>query len=187
MRGTVAQTGDRQLAQAARRGELCLMIRDPSDALLDEASCLGVLVVVVFDEGWENDVVADLHRLAQWPAVAMARLPATAEPVPWPRQPPRNLLMAQYFGPDDPVHVARWAEVAVVEDDDTGLLAQRMAGIRVPCVAFWRGDVPEDLMTVRRHCDRLQTALASHGDFAGYFVGPRDILGRSVRQEESPL
>jgi len=187
MRGAIARTGDRPLAQAACRGELCLMIRDPSDALLEEASGLGVLLVVVFDADRENDVMAELHRLAQWPAVAMARLPATAEPGRWPGRPPRNLLIAQYFGPGDPVRVESWAEVVVVEDHDTSLLAERMAGIRVPAVALWRDGTPDHLRTVRRHCDRLQRALAAHGDFAGYFVGPRDILGPPVRHEEFPL
>ncbi|MFV2066557.1 MAG: hypothetical protein ACC645_06215, partial [Pirellulales bacterium] len=165
MRGAVARSGDRRLAQTACREEVCLMIRDPSDELLDEASRFGVLLVADFDHDPGDDgVAAQLERLARWPAVAMTRLPAASDPRRWRRRPPRNLLLAQRFGPDDPVQVAPWAAVAVVEDHDPTRLARRTAGIGVPVVAVSLGVRPVGGGAIWRGCDSLQRTLVPHGD-----------------------
>ena len=152
-----------------RAADTAMTVEAPSDELCAEASRLGVWLLARID----GDAIyhaAELHRLARWPCVAMIVIEAGAELPEAIVRRPRNILLAQHFGPGAAISPAAWAEAIVCEDADPAQLAQRSAGATLPIIAQQAGRWHDDLSAARRACDDLQRALAGQGDFAGYLV-----------------
>jgi hypothetical protein len=152
-----------------RAADTAMVVEAPSDELCAKASRLGAWLLARID-GDAIHLAAELHRLARWPCVAMILLEAGAELPEAVVRRPRNVLLAQHFGPGVAVSPAAWAEAIVCEAADPSLIASRSAGASLPIIAQQAGQWHDDLSAARRACDDLQRALAGHGEFAGYLV-----------------
>ena len=117
----------------------------PSDAFCDEASRLGVLLVVQAPNG--PNATAELQRLARHAAVALlVHSPGQVDPV-WQAAAP-NIALASLLAADE--------------------VSNRPA-LDQPIIAF-RPAQAASLATLRAASDQLQADLAPSGDFAGYIV-----------------
>jgi hypothetical protein len=143
--------------------EAALWLDDPTDELLAEASRLGVWLVVTVTP-------ATLARIARWPAVAVCILPCDAELTDEQHYNARNVVLAQSFGPDEPIAPQAWCQMAVDCSTSEDQFAERAAGCRLPVIACRRDPAVLSVSDVRGGCDRLQRSLAGRGEFAGYFV-----------------
>lgn len=144
--------------------EMALAIRNPDDELCEQASRVGVLLVALL----AVDEVSQLVRLARWPAVGIAILPATAVV----ESPPAGLLLAQHVTADRPIEVALWANILAV---DLAGERQHQPAAKLPMLAIRSTDGNVDASTARAACDRLQRDLAGTRrqdacDPAGYIV-----------------
>ncbi|HTU27336.1 MAG TPA: hypothetical protein VMF30_18145 [Pirellulales bacterium] len=146
---------------------LAAVVDRQSDALCELASRLGVLLVARVSP---TRAVAELRRLARWPAVGIAildGLPADFDPRPH----ARNMLFAEWVANDSPLRPAPWSQLLFGEVADPAAFARKIAGCSLPIVALrpcndWSG--PD---VARTACDRLQRDLAAVGvQAAGYVV-----------------
>ncbi len=143
-----------------------ILVSDPDERLCEFASRNGMLLIA----NVTKDFTVELRRLSQWPAVAMAilngevSLPANVQEIA------RNLLLAQQFEVNQPLRLAEWAQIAVIEVAEAQAFAGKIKKCDLPIIAYR----PQfELATVelsRAECDKLQRDLASWGDFAGYLV-----------------
>jgi hypothetical protein len=146
-----------------------MFVTDPSDELCEQASRIGVLLVV---ETGTLDPAA-LRRLSRWPAVGAVVLNASSgEQVLSERlaELGHNLLLAQRFGPGQPVSPAAWARLAIVEVGSVDQFAARLAGCPAAVVALRPAGTCSSLSAARSAVDQLQRDLAGQGDWAGYIV-----------------
>lgn len=144
---------------------LALVVEAPSDALCDEASRSGVMIVAMAGSG-DVSSVATARRLARHASVAVLYfVPAPSRQVlPQLRAAAPNLMFA----------IDVWSVeeadcmIAPLQSDET--LAIGVARKDLPLIALElvsHGDSPAEL---RLACDRLQAKVARQGDFAGYLV-----------------
>ena len=146
-----------------------LVVRDPSEDLLAEASQWGALAVVDLN-GPADAAASQLRHLARYPAVAIAivrgPLPtdfAKADYCP-------NLLLAAGIGAGEQSRLPPWAELAVVSADSPEDFARVAQTVSIPILAERRLAAALPLDEARAACDRLQRDLAAAGQFAGYIV-----------------
>jgi hypothetical protein len=156
----------------ARDSWTAVTLPRPSDEACEFASRRGVLVVAdltveSYDAG---QLASELHRLAHWPAVAMALLPADAPIENVFSLFAQNLLLAQYTPVGSEFRLAAWAAAAVVEVTDPAKFAEQTYGCMLPVIASRKSTVATSIEQTRAGCDRLQSDLAPFGDFAGYIV-----------------
>jgi hypothetical protein len=163
-----AQAADSPLS-AWRDADATMLVDDPEETLCREASRLGVWLAAWLSAPAER-IEAELTRLSRWPCLALAVLDSNVELSAPIRTAARNLLLAQRYGPGDPVAPADWADAAICEDDAADRLAARAATCGKPVLALRRGGRFDDLAGARRTCDELQRALAGRGEFAGYIT-----------------
>lgn len=140
-----------------RAAGAALFADDPDDALLAEASRLGILVVA------KVSAPQDASRLARWPAAAVAVVAADPGDCP-------NLLAAEHFGPGLWPSPAAWARAVVLEASDVDDIVQRARSCSLPVLVHRPLGAAADLASARAACDVLQRELAGRGDFAGYLV-----------------
>lgn len=152
-----------------RAADLAMIVEQPDDELCAEASRLGALLIAEL-AGEGESLATELRRLARWPAMAMAVLPAGAG-FDWasPRA-ARNLLVGQRvqgsaFSVQD-FH----ADVVVCENDTAERIAVMARDVSVPVLAWRRAGWRDELADARRECDLLQRDLAGAGEFAGFLV-----------------
>jgi hypothetical protein len=141
-----------------------IVARNPTDALLDEASRLGVLVVAQL----ASHEAHEIRRLSRWPAVGMVSLPAAATLDLAGLA--HNLVLAGSFAAGQAVAPAPWAQVALCELDDPAAFAQRIADCPAAVIAVRPAGVLQSVPLGRAHCDRLQADLAGRVELAGYIV-----------------
>ncbi len=128
--------------------------------ILDDASC----------------ATAEVKRLAQWSAVAMIVLPASAPPIYTLRRvAPNTLLAVRRDIRSEPEHVE--ADVVVCQipgdlphEELLRSLAKWQERSTAPLMALRSGDRWTNVPAARAACDRLQRDLAGHGQFVGYLV-----------------
>jgi hypothetical protein len=142
-------------------------VPNPSDAVCSEASVRG-LGIAARVEGTIEGIQAELARLAQWPAVLFALLPANTPASACDGVPP-GLLLGQLPNAEEPYALRPWARVLLASAEGPADHAERLASLDVPVIVVGRSD-EEAIHDARRHCDRLQAALAPVADFAGYLV-----------------
>lgn len=169
MRGVATESADPQVVDTAAERAAGLLFRTaPPDTLLEQASRLGVPLAVAVETDAADRVAGRLHGLARWPAVTMAVLPGASDPARWSGQPPRNLLLVQRVGRDQPVRAAPWAGAVLVEESDPLRLVHRTRGVDLPVLGVGRAaDRTEDDRA--SHRETLEQALAPDGGLAGYF------------------
>ena len=162
-----AQPG--QELAAWRAADLAMLVDDASEELCREASRLGVILVAEIGEG-RDDIADELRRLARWPAVAMAVVPAGQSFDADVRGRVPNLLLAERFPADQPPTTSPWADLVICEHADADAIAAQMPLIGRPVIAQRPAGWRDDLAEARRACDHLQRDLAARGDFAGYII-----------------
>jgi hypothetical protein len=151
-----------------------MCVQDPTDSLCEEASRLGVLVAAQLSQetvsAGEQSLMATLGRLARWPSIALAVVGSELEAGQARLARPKNLLLAQRFGPGREVRPAEWADAVICEDSEPVALARRVGALELPAIAVRRVGPGLELSAARRACDDLQRELAGLGEFAGYIV-----------------
>jgi hypothetical protein len=151
---------------AARDSASALYISDPSDDFLRGASKTGVLLAV--DLTVRNlDVLAELVRLARWPAVAVVVLDDAASTASQMCAAARNSLLAQRITART-TDVQSWARIAWCEIGSSGAVPPTLRDL--PIIVYRPAAQNTTIEEARRQCDRLQADLADLGDFAGYFT-----------------
>lgn len=170
MRG-ICQRGDltnQQQLDGCREAVAALYVDKLDDELLEMASRTGVMLVVALPSQDEETLAAELRRLTHWPAVAIVAL--EAEPEADLRRVAPNLLLAQLVSGDTAPNTAEWADIVMIESEDTQQIGESSGGYSLPVMALRRGDPFMGLPDARKACDALQRDLAPFGDFAGYLV-----------------
>jgi hypothetical protein len=161
-------------AEFARESWTAVMTPVPNEATCEFASRKGVLLVADLSllAPNANELQLELHRLAKWPAVCIAALPANAQVFKITRAVAPNLLLAQFVAADQPFEPAAWADLAIVEVGDSKQFAEKVRGCTLPVIAIRRSREKkiEALEQSRAGCDELQYDLARFNDYAGYIV-----------------
>jgi hypothetical protein len=150
--------------EAWREGGAAMIVATPSDALCDEASRIGVLLVADLDE-FKLDAI---RRLSRWPAVGMVTLPAQA-PVELDGL-RHNMLLAERFEAGQSIAPLSWAQAAVCEVSDATDFASKASSCPIALIAFRPVDGLASVAEGRSRCDHLQRDLAGRVDPAGYIV-----------------
>ncbi len=146
--------------------QLAMVACNPDDALCEEASRCGVLLIADlrgFSESPES-LTNTLSCLARWPAVGVAILPSDLLVFPRNDCPP-NLLLGQVVSTSKPCTPASWADLLVCEEAATPI-----ARGLLPILAYRPHPRLSSPAEARAACDRLQRDLAPGIDAAGYFV-----------------
>jgi hypothetical protein len=178
-RDLVGQDDADELA-AWRELGAAMIARSPADELCRQASQQGVLLVADCRSG---DEVAEIRRLAQWPAVGMMMLSGQASSeydlrTDEPRGLARNVLFVQEVTrevvpqllPEGQRSPARWAHCLMADADGGDLLGS--AGWTLPALAARRIKAPLPLADARAACDALQAELAVRTEIAGLALLP---------------
>lgn len=139
----------------------------PSDEVCQQATLRGLGIAARVAKT-TADVAQELRRLAQWPAVMIAVLPADT-PLAALTSPPPGLVLAQLAGADQPWALRPWAQGLIAGVESPAELGALAAQVACPVIAL-RRSAAKPVDAARADCDRLQAALASVGDFAGYLV-----------------
>jgi hypothetical protein len=162
LRGVSAQEPTPESLAEAHSGNTALVVANPSDAVCEAASRIGVLLVAEL----ERPELTDLRRLNRWPAVGIVSLPTGA--VPQLNGLGHNLLLAERFAAGQRMAPSLWADLAIC--DVTGQGGLEIGPLSIPVIA--RRALPSwpSLDDARGGCDRLQSDLAHVGQFAGYIV-----------------
>ena len=147
-----------------RSSGAAMIVSNPSDALCEKASRVGVLLVAEVDE-FKLD---EIRRLSRWPAVGVVTLPAQS-PVALDGL-RHNLLLAERFEAEQTIAPAAWARAAVCEVADPAEFAARTASCPIAVIAFRPVERLASVVEGRSRCDHLQRDLAGRGDVSGYIV-----------------
>lgn len=149
-----------------RRERMAMLVPEPTDELCEAASREGVMLLAQVTERDSETVANELFRLARWPAVALAILPAEAQsPFDETGWKPKNMLLAQLARSGGaPPGGADAIAIDVATLRDVKPVRSR------PLIAMRRARQGLAMVDARRQCDTLQCELASTGDFAGYVV-----------------
>ena len=164
LRGVMADEVPPTELTAWHEAETAICLRNPSDAICDEASRVGVLVVAAL----EQSEVHEIRRLRRWPAVGMIAVSSAGELEL--RGLSHNAILAQRFAAGEALHWAGWGEAAVCEVRDADAPSDVLADSTMTIVACRPAGSLESVAEGRAACDRLQRDLARHGQFAGYIV-----------------
>jgi len=157
---------------AWREAELAMMV--PAKRLTEEALRAagewGVLIVADLADlaDTPSDALAEVRRLARWPAVGIAILPG--EGLPDGCQKPRNILLGQRISQaESDAAAATWTDMLFVDAEMRVLPGSRKLPER-PTAAIREERTITSPAQGRRACERLQHDLAPHTDLAGYVV-----------------
>jgi hypothetical protein len=146
-----------------------MIVANPDDDVCEFASRRGILLVAdLSDEG--NTPIDSLRRVSRWTAVGFAILPKGAAISASQIAEIPNLLLAQSVPADQPVAIAPWADLLLVETNQPEVFANKIGGIELPVVAVRSHANINNIEQARAACDILQSELAPFGDFAGYVV-----------------
>jgi hypothetical protein len=142
------------------------IVSRPSEQLLEEAGNAGVLVAV---ELGIDATDRDVRRLASFPAVGIVLLPASCKDVASLKSVAPNLLFAQAVQ-NDMAAAEEGPHFLLYDASRPDLLPSQLAASPRPIVAVRRVAERGSFIDNRAACDRLQSDLATLGDFAGYVV-----------------
>ncbi len=120
--------------------------------------------------GGTTELIAELRRLAQWPAVGIVLLGGDAAAPNDLRSSVQNLLLAQSVTAVELLSLVPWAQLAFIEVNQLREFANKTADVTLPMVVVRRLAEPATIEAARAGCDALQHDLAFAGDFAGYVV-----------------
>lgn len=149
---------------AWRASGAAMVVSNPCDALCEQASRIGVLLVAELDE-FKRD---EIRRLSRWPAVGMVTVPARS-PVELEGL-RHNLLLAERFDSGKAITPAPWAHVALCAVADPAEFAARTSSCPIAVIAARPVERLASVTEGRSRCDHLQRDLAGRGDMSGYIV-----------------
>jgi len=169
----VVRAARRELAADAplaewREAMLAMIVTDPDEALLAEASRQGVMIVADVSS---RTTVARLQALARWPAVVLAIVAETDEVSlsatrSWP-----NLLLARRSTSDDSHKGRGNNSIRIVRNLDALARLNETSETRSPLIVERMMDESTTSVgDLRAACDRLQGDAAGRGEIAGYFI-----------------
>lgn len=162
LRGVCRESARETDLSAWRQAGAAMVVSRPEDALCEQATQRGVLLVARLS-GSENELIQESRRLAKWGAVAMVLLDEGARLTDAVRFSAPNLLFLE-TGTKRSGSAPALLAVPISETP-----APHVASGGMPMVAMRTLPAPEDLAEARAACDRLQRDLAP-GDWAGYIV-----------------
>ncbi len=172
LRGAVAAAESEVDLSAAHDAEVALIVKEPSDSFLQQASECGVMVIADLRS---NDIalVPRLLSLAWQPSVALVLISPMDRTFGY--QPSALTLghMVHANAQLVPESIAHdWASVILVELNAGERPPHWLANTEKPVIVIRRGEDYADFTAARAACDRLQAELAPEFDLAGYFVTP---------------
>jgi hypothetical protein len=147
-----------------RASGAAMIVSNPSDALCEQASRVGVLLVAdldAFDPG-------EIRRLSRWPAVGMVILPCRSRIELGGLR--HNLLLAERFDVGEAIAPAPWAQVAICEVADPDEFSVNFASCPIAVIALRPAKGLASVADGRARCDCVQRDLAARGDLSGYIV-----------------
>ncbi|HEX3999443.1 MAG TPA: hypothetical protein VHX65_12905 [Pirellulales bacterium] len=154
--------------KAARKANITLCGPPPDDGICLEASKHGVPLFIDLNSHAEN-LLEEVRRLGQWPAIFLLIFPADAEVDSAIRAAAKNVLFAAKFSAGAARVAPPWAQVLLCDVDAEHLPPS--TGCQLPVLIRRRiSSAAAQLAAARAACDRLQYDMAASGDFAGYFV-----------------
>ena len=143
-----------------RASRTALIVRAPHASLCQEASELGVLLIVELSDSTE--LAANLMNFARHAAVSMIVLPACATVDP---KPTTDILLVAEM-PSAVASIPPWADAIACTEDVAGSIDVAAK----PLLVVRRRQGVATLATLRAACDQLQRDLAHRGQFAGYLI-----------------
>ncbi len=165
LRGAHRDTVAEAPLSAWREADTAMVARRPDEALCQQASRVGVLIVAELDSA----DVGEIQRLSRWPAVGMISLPTRA-PLELGGL-AHNLLLGERIPSGQPISAAPWAQLAICEIGEQIDLSRRAASCSIPLIATRASKGPLESVTAGRAvCDALQRDLAGPLDISGYIV-----------------
>ncbi|HEX3727639.1 MAG TPA: hypothetical protein VHV08_15400 [Pirellulales bacterium] len=167
LRAVCQEEAGRTALQDWHQADTAMFVRHPDEALCEQSSRVGVLLVAQLDTAEAQEI----RRVSRWPAVGMAVIDARAA-LDTRRLPP-NLLLAASFVAGEPLRPPAWAQVALVNVANRADLAEQLAGCHLPVIASCiENQMLGGLAEGRALCDRLQRLTAGRVDLGGYdFAG----------------
>jgi len=173
LRGAVAVSESAANLPAAHAAEVALLVKEPSDSFLQQASECGVWVIADL-RSVGPDLAPNLLRLAWQPSVALVLVNSANSKLDFHVPPTITLGHTLHANAlEAPANrVPPWASVLLVELDAGQTPPTRLANTDQPVIAIRHGEEYSDLTAARATCDRLQAELAPEFDLAGYFVAP---------------
>jgi hypothetical protein len=148
-----------------READAAMVVRNPDNALCQEASRIGVLIVAQLDTADAGEI----RRLSRWPAVGIVTFPP--QPTIDLKGLAHNLLLAERFEAGRPVVPSPWAELTICVANTREELANLITGCSLPVIATRiAGEPLATVVAGRTLCDRLQRDLAGPVDVSGYIV-----------------
>ncbi|NOY28897.1 MAG: hypothetical protein GXP28_01615 [Planctomycetes bacterium] len=172
LRGAVADAESAVDLRAAHDAEVALLVKEPSDSFLQQASECGVMVIADF-RGVETELTPRLLRLAWQPSVAFVLLSDTDKPGFY--KPPAVTIghAVDAKAQSVPESTAdEWASLLLVELGADERPPEWLANTEKPVIAIRRDESYANMTDARTACDRLQSDLAPQLNLAGYFVSP---------------
>ena len=151
-----------------REASAAMIVGSPGEALCEQASLAGVLLVAEL-QGMVESITAELVRLARWPAVGIAIIDAMAPLAADIRRRVPNLILSTRQSGDD-AHVDEWAHLYFCDATELPGIQKLLVNSNKPIVAERLLPAATTLTAARAQCDRLQAELAEVSDFAGYVV-----------------
>lgn len=157
------------------RGTATAYCGPADDGLCEYATTFGVVIVAEIPDDAAS-IANEVKRLAQWSAVAMIVLPASAGPIGELRRlAPSTLLAVRPDLCSAPGEVE--ADVMIYQaphemsqDELLRNVAARQASCPTPVIGYRPAGECDGVAAARAECDRLQRDLAGQGQFVGYLV-----------------
>jgi len=172
LRGAVATDESAVDLRAAHDAEVVLIVNDPSDSFLQQASECGVMVIADL-RSFETELTPRLLSLAWQPSVALVLVSPTPKfgfYVPPSITLGHTVDAKSQLTPES--YADDWAKVLLVELDSDERPPDWMANCGKPVIAIRKDGAYAEISKARPACDRLQAELAPQFNLAGYFVSP---------------
>ncbi len=150
---------------AWRDASAAMYARMPSDALCEEASRIGVLLVAEIAPDAD-----ELRRLSRWPAVGMV-VPPRGETLPAEAGGLRhNMLVAERFATGEIATLSAGTSAVIIEIEGIESASAGIAPCPAALIARRVGGSYASVAEARAACDVLQRELAGAADWSGYIV-----------------
>ncbi len=144
--------------QAWRELEVARVVADPSEAICEEASEEGVVLIADLSRAAPGVLAREVQRVGKWAAVMLVLVDAHhAAHLPLRTQAPNTLLAAELTGPDWPLPTAPWP---VVVGDVTGSAPQCPDAGCAAWIARQRLPAAVPLEQAAAHCRQCWAALS---------------------------
>ena len=154
---------------ALHDAEMAVIVSNPSEKFLQEASEVGVMVIADC-RGSDRPLTQRLLGFSWQPSVALVVPEIDACYVPYSQLLSKYVTTVGDFSPS--LQSADWLKAIIVELEHGESLPSAFSKLNKPIIAVRRGVEFSDMCQARAACDRLQADLAPEFDLAGYFVAP---------------